>query len=485
MTATKRRALQRQRSLARKQCFLHPTCLRIFHLTGLKRLVRILSGHHSRDPLLICRIKAAMASMVLPEKESWKCMRCRKVNKFSADYCPKRSRPWQEVIDRHFVGPRNAPPKSPRRQKAMHMLQTGPTKSLGTTSSGKDPLENVHNHPDRGTSGLHPNVRKAEDEEGARVTLKIRAKGRATSNPSFRMLGAISPLSPCGCQGFFLDANDPNGSNQYCSFATTSGWTYSGSSRNENEGVVLPIGQETRPTDTRHSSQDARDESRGSAGGEEAHAQCCRPPQRCQAGTRRCTSSTMIHSSWIAFLNASMQQWKEFADQVAAQERVAVERIATAQLAYQKACGLLNQEKQKIGIAPTAEVTTVSDEEQDATEIHSDGEWQPDHRRHAASEFNPSFPPFVSRSSCGTGTRSQTATHRGTARCRGCPNGFRKAQKYCYAAFWWGKLGATIWCPIAVPDAMAPTAPVQVQPWLHSIIDDGITSPLGLLRLKH
>lgn len=180
----------------------------------------------------------------------------------------------------------------------------------------------------------------------------------------------------------------------------------------------------------------------------------------------------MIHSSWIAFLNASMQQWKEFADQVAAQERVAVERIATAQLAYQKACGLLNQEKQKIGIAPTAEVTTVSDEEQDATEIHSDGEWQPDHRRHAASEFNPSFPPFVSRSSCGTGTRSQTATHRGTARCRGCPNGFRKAQKYCYAAFWWGKLGATIWCPIAVPDAMAPTAPVQVQPWLHSIIDE-------------
>ena len=119
VTATKRRALQRQRSLARKQCFLHRSCLKIFHLTGLKRLVRILSGHHSRDPLLICRIKAAMASMVPPEKESWKCMRCRKVNKFSADYCPKCSRPWQEVIDRHFVDPRNAPPKSPRRQKAM------------------------------------------------------------------------------------------------------------------------------------------------------------------------------------------------------------------------------------------------------------------------------------------------------------------------------------------------------------------------------
>ena len=88
---------------------------------GLKRIAKVLNAHHSRDPLLICRIRAAMASMVPPEKESWKCFHCRKINKFSANYCPKCSRPWQEVIDRSYVDPRNVPPqgsrpKSPRRQ---------------------------------------------------------------------------------------------------------------------------------------------------------------------------------------------------------------------------------------------------------------------------------------------------------------------------------------------------------------------------------
>ena len=46
---------------------------------------------------------------------------------------------------------------------------------------------------------------------------------------------------------------------------------------------------------------------------------------------------SQILSSWITFLSASMQQWKEFADQFAAQEKAAVERIATAQIAYQHA----------------------------------------------------------------------------------------------------------------------------------------------------
>ena len=55
-----------------------------------------------------------------------------------------------------------------------------------------------------------------------------------------------------------------------------------------------------------------------------------------------------IHASWIAFLSASMQQWTEFADQFAAQEKSAVERIEAAQSAYQRACDLLNQEKQKL-----------------------------------------------------------------------------------------------------------------------------------------
>lgn len=75
-----------------------------------------------------------------------------------------------------------------------------------------------------------------------------------------------------------------------------------------------------------------------------------------------------IHSSWIAFLSASMQQWKEFADQFAAQEKAAVERITAAQATYQKACELLNLEKQKISLS-TGEVSVVSDEEQDTKEI--------------------------------------------------------------------------------------------------------------------
>lgn len=76
-----------------------------------------------------------------------------------------------------------------------------------------------------------------------------------------------------------------------------------------------------------------------------------------------------IHSSWIAFLSASMQQWKDFADQFAAQEKAAVEKIHAAQAAYQKACELLDREKQKIGLASNTEVTPISDEETECKEV--------------------------------------------------------------------------------------------------------------------
>ena len=76
-----------------------------------------------------------------------------------------------------------------------------------------------------------------------------------------------------------------------------------------------------------------------------------------------------IHSSWIAFLSASMQQWKEFADQFAAKERAAVDRIHAAQATYQKACELLDREKQKIGLASSTEVTSISDEETESKEV--------------------------------------------------------------------------------------------------------------------
>lgn len=75
-----------------------------------------------------------------------------------------------------------------------------------------------------------------------------------------------------------------------------------------------------------------------------------------------------IHSSWIAFLSASMQQWKDFSDQFAVQERTAMDRIVAAQTSYQKACEILKQEKQKVGVM-TNNVATISDEEQDVKEI--------------------------------------------------------------------------------------------------------------------
>ena len=116
VSATKRRALRRQRSVARQRWHLHRTGQRILLPSGLKRVLRILSSHHSKDHRFIARIQAAMTS-IPQSKESWKCMSCRRVNKFSADYCPKCSRPWQEVMDRSFVDPRNLQAQSPRGQR--------------------------------------------------------------------------------------------------------------------------------------------------------------------------------------------------------------------------------------------------------------------------------------------------------------------------------------------------------------------------------
>ena len=100
-----------------------------------------------------------------------------------------------------------------------------------------------------------------------------------------------------------------------------------------------------------------------------------------------------------------------------------------------------------------------------------DVECQSDHRRNATSQHDAGIIAFLRRSIGSARTCSQAAQNRRSDRHARCPNGIRKKSQG-LGAFWWGQLGATIWCPSGVPGTTATTAPVQVQSWLHSIIDE-------------
>ena len=306
-----------------------------------------------------------MANMIPPEKESWKCSSCRKINKFRANYCPKCSRPWQEVIDRQFVDPRNLAPKSPRRQGYSYVpdqsfsepwdYQQWERSPRKRTQSPRQRFQNQPRAQSRGRGGKGKGQWNQSHGKGKAAPLVDAGGNQFPSAPAVPKASSWMQMMPMAASTAAppppLPAApmiDPVKMKELFSLLDKRQDQLTPDIQAKMQEMKVEEVQVERKH--MHNAVDHHSDAKQDlAAAHQARGQ--------------------IHSSWIAFLSASMQQWKEFADQFAAQERAAVDRIHAAQATYQKACELLDREKQKIGLASSSEVTPISDEETESKEV--------------------------------------------------------------------------------------------------------------------
>ena len=97
ITPSKRRSARRKRAIARFRWHLHRTGLRILTAEQLRALATTLSKHHSRDPGLLRRILAAMASQQ-QDNSGWMCGNCKKLRAKNAWFCDLCGSAWEDCI---------------------------------------------------------------------------------------------------------------------------------------------------------------------------------------------------------------------------------------------------------------------------------------------------------------------------------------------------------------------------------------------------
>ena len=302
--------------------------------------------------------------MVPPEKEPWKCFHCRKINKFSANYCPKCSRPWQEVIDRSYVDPRNVPPqgsrpKSPRRQGYAYSTEQEYEEPWHYQPWPRSPRKRTQSPRQRApraqSQGRGGKGKGQSSGKGQSAYYQDAGPNQFPSAPAVPKASSWMQMVPSPAAATATPPPPPPAGPALDPVKMKELFNLVDKRQDQLTPEIQAKMQEMKVDEVKverahmHHAVDHH----GDAKQELAAAHQARGN---------------IHSSWIAFLSASMQQWKEFADQFAAQEKLAVERITAAQAKYQKACELLSLEKQKIGINP-GDVAVISDEEQDTKEI--------------------------------------------------------------------------------------------------------------------
>eukprot|EP00435_Cladocopium_sp_Y103_P070986 s444_g36.t1 len=285
-----------------------------------------------------------MAAAVPPERESWTCGRCRKINKYSANNCPKCGRYWQNVIDHNFVDPRNRS-KSPRGRRpayAQNWEYEDPPWDQQWGRPNREPR-----FPDQNAAP----VRRNDGTEGwndgwGRGVGQPRPKGKGKDQNQSQGKGFQTMPEQFGPQ---FPAIPPG------TTVNASSWMPmipQQAADAEMQAAVQEVKVAEAQTETVHLFNAV--EHHGRAQQELAAAHKARG---------------QIHSSWVAFLNASVQQWMEFAEQFTKQEQTALERITAAQEACVQACDRLNQEKSNAGVPAPAAAEALRNADQDVREI--------------------------------------------------------------------------------------------------------------------
>eukprot|EP00435_Cladocopium_sp_Y103_P035919 s36_g9.t1 len=300
-----------------------------------------------------------MTSAVPPERESWKCSRCRKINKYSANNCPKCGRYWQSVIDHSFVDPRNRS-ESPRGRRPTY-AQDWEYEEPWDQQWGRQPRD-------------YTNSPRYQDQTPAPRRSDGWGQGRGQPQPKGH--GKDKGKDQVSGKGKGFSHLPEQVGPQFSAppqMSAPSSWMQ----LMPQQSVTLapppppPAAPEMDPVKMREllklleKRQDTLDPEIQTAVQEvkvvEAQTETAqllsaveyhgKAKQELAAAHQ---ARGQIHSSWVAFLNASVQQWKEFAEQFAKQESTALERIQAAQEAYMRACDRLNQEKASAGVPVSA-----------------------------------------------------------------------------------------------------------------------------------
>ena len=323
---------------------------------GLLRIKNTLSQHHSRDPALIRRIVAEMASQKLP---AWKCLNCRRMVKGNDAFCPACGQHWEVCMDRYHQDAaadahvRHVTPTRHTSYRGHGQAQDSQNWDYRRPSQSPRQRQRPKSRRQRGQGGgyqQHKGPSKGQSKGFGNVTNNA-AKGKGGSLHNLGQEGmAPLPPPPLPPQASFSDPtwaqlNAPFPSSGapnldlpvLPSLAETKLQKVLGVlKKNETElpAEVAEVVKNTKITDGLSKIQNMHDaiENLGSAQ---------------QAFETACFARAQNLASWRQFLHLSVQRWQEYTQHFLSQEKHNLEQIGIARESVKQAQDIFKELQEK------------------------------------------------------------------------------------------------------------------------------------------
>ena len=328
ITPSQRRSTRRKRAVARFRWHLHRTGLQILTIDQLSLLRTILSAHHSRDPLLLRRIRAEMANMQ-QENAGWKCKYCKKLRAKNAWFCDLCGTAWEDCIE--YSKPRTSQSRSSSRRA----YWTAPVQQPWGDHHGE---ESPRQNPKRRPRG------------------KGKPKGRKGSQQTALAPPPPPPIGTQGQQPPWMSMPLPPGAS---TASTTSALSPAEQKLKEVSALLKKANQESLTPELQ---QFLADENKAATKKEAKTlhtAVSAMTKAREELDSAHLARSNLM-AQWRAFLTMSLERFRQYTDHFQSQEQAHQEHIKNAKEKLQKA-------KEDFSSKEEA-ATLVSDEEGEAME---------------------------------------------------------------------------------------------------------------------
>lgn len=162
LTPTQRRRQRKHRALARRLWHGIKSGQRTGDTQTLNWIWTTLSQHHSRDPLLLWRVRTACKTTAAMDRQGWKCGVCRIMNRKKAEFCQTCGGHWHTCFEEDNSwswSASNAMQSSPRPRSGSARRRSQRQSAKGT-SKGKE----------KGDKGSKEKGKPAPSQEGKAVS---------------------------------------------------------------------------------------------------------------------------------------------------------------------------------------------------------------------------------------------------------------------------------------------------------------------------
>ena len=173
--------------MARHELYCHKRQLHTLSVQRLKKHLRVLSTHHSKDQNHLAFVAQLAATMT--QRVSWRCVPCWTVNSRAHDFCPKCGIEWKYVYDVNFTPPEHQPGQQEKKtynEWDDWNAWEGPWK--GSASRGHTPRQQRPNSP-------RHRQQKGKDK-GKGKSKKGKGKGQGEQNGGKGNKPVKPPIAP-------------------------------------------------------------------------------------------------------------------------------------------------------------------------------------------------------------------------------------------------------------------------------------------------